>query len=318
MPEPMYKRVAEDLRGRIESGHIAPGSQLPTELELMEEYGEKFGAASERVSISRNTVRDAIKLLVTRGLVMTRPGKGTFVVRKIDPFVSTLSGSPEIGRETVRYMSEVDRYGSEEVDRYGSEVEASGRKPYVTVPRVEVQRAAGRVASHLGLAEGTMVISRYQERSIDETPWSMQTTFYPMEWVTRGADRLLIAENITDGIIKYVEDVLGVKQVGLHDLITARVANSHEVAFFDLPDDGQVAVFEVSRVGFDEHGQPLRLTVTVYPADRNYLAYDEGQVPVNVATLGVPSSDAGHRSRGSASRSSQKPLSDRMPTRQAA
>ncbi len=289
MPEPMYKRVADDLRGKIESAQIAPGSQLPTELELMEEYGEKFGASSGRAStISRNTVRDAIKLLVTRGLVVTRPGKGMFVIRKIDPFVSTLSGSPEIGLETVRYMSEVDGYALE--------VEESGRKPDVTVPRVEVQRASGRVASHLGLAEGAMVISRYQERSIDETPWSLQTTFYPMEWVTRGAARLLVAENITDGIIKYVEDILGVRQVGLHDLITARVADSHEIVFFDLPEDGQVAVFEVSRVGFDEHGQPLRLTVTIYPADRNYLAYDDGRVPPNVAALGVPASGVSDRS----------------------
>jgi GntR family transcriptional regulator len=37
MAEPMYKRVAEDLRGRIESGEIAPGSKLPTEVELMDE-----------------------------------------------------------------------------------------------------------------------------------------------------------------------------------------------------------------------------------------------------------------------------------------
>jgi len=310
MPEPMYKRVAEDLRGRIESAQIAPGSQLPTELELMEEYGEKFGTTSERASISRNTVRDAIKLLVTRGLVVTRPGKGTFVIRKIDPFVSTLSGSPEVGRETVRYMSEVDRYASE--------VEASGRKPDVTVPRVEVQRASSRVASHLGLPEGTMVISRNQERSIDETPWSIQTTFYPMEWVTRGATRLLVAENITEGIIKYVEDVLGVKQVGLHDLITARVANGYEVAFFGLPEGGQVAVFEVYRVGFDEHGQPLRLTVTVYPADRNYLAYDEGQVPANIAAVGVSASGVSDRSPGSSARSGERPLSLRMLTRQAA
>ena len=78
MPEPMYKRVAEDLRSKIESAQIAPGSQLPTELELMEDYGERFGDSSGRGStISRNTVRDAIKLLVARGLVVTRPGKGT-------------------------------------------------------------------------------------------------------------------------------------------------------------------------------------------------------------------------------------------------
>ncbi len=279
MAEPMYKRVAEDLRGRIETGEIAPGSKLPTEVELMDEYGGKFGGPSGELSISRNTVRDAIKLLATRGLVVSRAGKGTFVVRKIDPFVSTLSGSPEVGRETVRYMSEVDSYASE--------VEARGRRPEVSVPRVEVQRAEGRIASLLALPEGTMVISRYQERSIDETPWSTQTTFYPMEWVTRGASRLLIAENITDGIIGYVEGVLGIKQVGLHDLITARVANSQESAFFNLPEDGQVAVFEISRVGFDENSNPIRLTVTVYPADRNYLAYDEGLVPANLAALDV-------------------------------
>ena len=51
-----------------------------------------------------------------------------------------------------------------------------------------------------------------------------------------------------------------------------------------------MAVFEASRVGFDQDGQPLRLTVTVYPADRNYLAYDEGQVPANVAALDVSAS----------------------------
>jgi GntR family transcriptional regulator len=114
--------------------------------------------------------------------------------------------------------------------------------------------------------------------------------------VTRGASRLLIAENITDGIIGYVENALGFKQVGLHDLITARVANSHESAFFDLPEDGQVAVFEISRVGFDENGNPIRLTVTVYPADRNYLAYDEGQVPANLGPLDV-SAGASKRKR---------------------
>jgi len=290
MAEAMYKRVSDDLRGRIESGELAPGTKLPTELELMDEYGEKFGSPSGKASIARNTVRDAIKLLVTRGLVVTRAGKGTFVVRKIDPFVSTLSGSPEVGRETVRYMSEVDGYASE--------VEATGRRPNVSVPRVEVQQASRRIASLLALEPGAQVVLRYQERSIDETPWSMQTTYYPMEWATeRGASRLLIAENITDGIVQYVEDALGVKQVGLHDLITARVANSHEAAFFELPEDGQVAVFEVARVGFDENGQPLRVTVTVYPADRNYLAYDEGQVPANLAALDVSAGVTGKRQR---------------------
>jgi GntR family transcriptional regulator len=62
MANPMYRQIAEDLRGRIESGELAPGRQLPTELELRESY-----------SASRNTVRDAIKWLTSLGLVTTRP-----------------------------------------------------------------------------------------------------------------------------------------------------------------------------------------------------------------------------------------------------
>ena len=86
MANPMYRQIAEDLREQIESGRLEPGQQLLTEIELRERYGA-----------SRNTVRDAIKLLTALGLVETRPGQGTFVPKKIDSFVSTLSGDPETG-----------------------------------------------------------------------------------------------------------------------------------------------------------------------------------------------------------------------------
>ena len=84
----MYRQIAEDLRRQIEDGELAPGSQLLTELELREKY-----------NASRNTIRDAIKPLITRGLVETRPGQGTFVVQKIVPFVTTLTGDPEVGSD---------------------------------------------------------------------------------------------------------------------------------------------------------------------------------------------------------------------------
>ena len=60
---------------------LRPGSRLPTELGLSDAY-----------SASRNTIRDAIKRLTSQGLVETRPGQGTFVTRRIDPFVTVLSG----------------------------------------------------------------------------------------------------------------------------------------------------------------------------------------------------------------------------------
>jgi GntR family transcriptional regulator len=38
-------------------------------------------------------------------------------------------------------------------------------------------------------------------------------------------------------------------------------------------------VFEIFQTGFDEQGRPIRLTVSVYPTDRNQFAVDIGRVP---------------------------------------
>ncbi len=259
MAEPMYKQIAEDLRRQIESGELAPGARLKSEVELREEYGQ------DGKEVSRNTVRDAIKLVVSRGLVETRPGQGTFVLRKMQPFITKLNVDPEPGgvEDTV----------------YKSEVQRRGRTPEETLPRVEVQAALPLVASQLQLEAGTQVISRHQERRIDGTPWSLQTTFYPMEFVTRGATQLIVAEDITEGMVKYLEAKLGIKQVGWRDTITARSPAGHERIFFDLSDKVLVAIFEFRRTSYDEEGKPIRFTVTVYPADRNQFELEAGRVP---------------------------------------
>ena len=88
MAEPMYRVIAAKLQQEIETGKLQAGSKLKTEVELREEYGEAD------TPISRTTVRDAIKLLVARGLVETRPGYGTVIVGRSDPFVSKLTADP--------------------------------------------------------------------------------------------------------------------------------------------------------------------------------------------------------------------------------
>jgi|HubBroStandDraft_2_1064218.scaffolds.fasta_scaffold02233_5 GntR family transcriptional regulator len=255
MPDPMYRRIAEDLRDKIESGALPRGSQLPTEIELRERY-----------DASRNTVRDAIKWLITRSLVETRPGQGTFVVEKIVPFVTSLTGDPGKGRD-------------DEGPVYIAEVEAALRRPTSTVPRVEIQQAIGVVQSALRLPDSSTVVSRHQQRYIDDVPFSLQTSFYPMSLVERGAVKLIQASNIDGGAVAYLATTPGLTQVGYRDRVTVRAPDSNETAFFKLPGDGRVPVFEVQRVAFDEHGQPFRLTTSVYPADRNQFSVSVGRVP---------------------------------------
>jgi GntR family transcriptional regulator len=255
MANPMYRQIAEDLRAQIESGELEPGQQLRTEGELRDHY-----------AASRNTVRDAIKWLTTLGLVETRPGQGTFVVQTIDPFVTTLSGDPT-------------RAGVTEGASYRSEVTKRNRKAENSPIQLEIQQAPEPIAAGLWVPVGTEVISRHERRFIDGTPWSMQTSYYPMEFVERGARRLMSSQDIPYGTTQYLRESIGVKQVGYRDWITVRAPNATEADFFKLSPDGRVPVYEIFRTAFDGNAQPMRLTVTVYPADRNQFIVELGQVP---------------------------------------
>jgi GntR family transcriptional regulator len=254
--EPLYRMIAENLRGKIESGEfpVERGGPLPTEKDLQ----KMFGA-------SRNTVRDAIKFLTQLGLIETRPGQGTFVVEKPTPYVTTLTGTA------------AGRHHSEEI----AEMEGHGRLATSGEPKVEIQHATALVAKDLGLDEGAQVVSRHQQRSMNGIPWSLQTTYYPMSFVEQGAARLILPTDIEEGAINYLAREYDVQQVGYRDTISVRPPEMEEAWFFKLPPDGRVSVFEIHRVGFDEKGDPMRLTVTVYPADRNQFRVEGGKVPTD-------------------------------------
>ncbi|MGC4854624.1 GntR family transcriptional regulator [Micromonospora sp. DT4] len=65
---PVYVQLADLLRQRIESRDLVPGTALPSEARLTQEYG-----------IGREAVRMAIALLRTEGLVNTVRGHGSYV-----------------------------------------------------------------------------------------------------------------------------------------------------------------------------------------------------------------------------------------------
>jgi GntR family transcriptional regulator len=135
------------------------------------------------------------------------------------------------------------------------------------------------MAAALGISKGAEVISRHERRLIDGTPWSMQTSYYPMEFADRGAERLRSARNIGEGTVQYLADTLHIRQVGYRDRITVRAPNPFEADFFRLPPDGRIPMYEITRTAYDGNGQPMRVTVAVYPADRNQFIVNVGAVP---------------------------------------
>jgi DNA-binding FadR family transcriptional regulator len=74
--------VVEGLKSRILDGSLAPGSKLPSEAELTEEY-----------AVSRTVVREAVTRLRAEGLVETFQGRGSFVLALPEPTSFTVEAS---------------------------------------------------------------------------------------------------------------------------------------------------------------------------------------------------------------------------------
>lgn len=64
----IFRQLADILRERILSGELAPGARLPSEPDLCQEHG-----------IGRDSVRDAMAILRSEGLIVTEPRVGSRV-----------------------------------------------------------------------------------------------------------------------------------------------------------------------------------------------------------------------------------------------
>lgn len=70
---PPYKRIAAELRARIESGELRPGEQVSSASEICAAY-----------EVSRNTALRALKVLRDDGLITVEQGWGSFVAMPSD------------------------------------------------------------------------------------------------------------------------------------------------------------------------------------------------------------------------------------------
>ena len=71
--------IVDQLRGLVAQGILKPGDRLPSERELCKRFG-----------VGRTSVREALKPLITMGLLEGRMGSGTFVAAETGQFQKSL------------------------------------------------------------------------------------------------------------------------------------------------------------------------------------------------------------------------------------
>lgn len=72
------EQIVSDIQNKIEKGLLSADDKLPSERELSQQYG-----------ISRNAVRESIKILAEKNLVVNIPGKGNYVSKPTADSISS-------------------------------------------------------------------------------------------------------------------------------------------------------------------------------------------------------------------------------------
>ena len=143
---PLYAQVENVIIGRISNGSLPPGTRLPSEDSLVQEY-----------AVSRTTIRAAIQSLIQRGLVEIRRGKGTFVTH------------PKITQELT------------ELTGFVEDMQALGRHAEAQVLDQQVVAANQIVARQLAIPQGTLVVRIQRVRLADAIPLSFDETYLPKQ-----------------------------------------------------------------------------------------------------------------------------------------
>lgn len=228
MTDHRYLRVARVLRKEIADGVYPVGSQLPTEHELC-----------ERFTVSRYTIREALRRLREDNLVVSRPRAGTVVVPRT---------------ATSCYAHDVVSINDLVAFAAGSTFEIDANA-MVTVD--------DEIAARTGLPAGTEWLSVRGNRRADGHPTPICRTEYYINRSFAGVGRLL--QRHSGPIFPLIEDVFGVSIVEVRQHIRA-VTVTPELAGA-LGVGAGTAALQMQRSYTTSEGEIAQVTVNTHAGD---------------------------------------------------
>jgi GntR family transcriptional regulator len=227
--DPLYLQIARTLKKEIIGGVHAVGSQLPTEDTLR-----------ERFSVSRYTVREALRRLREDNLISSRQGAGTTVIP---------SRSPDSYVHDVMSINDL--------------VSWSLGKTFA-IEAMEMVVLDASLAAQTGLTRGDewLVVRGMGHVEGIELPVCWAEYFIHRDFAAVG--RLLPRH--TGPIFPLIEDMFGQNIAEVHQDISATLISPTLAA--GLKVDTGTAALEVRRSFRTSEGQVTQVTIGIYPASR--------------------------------------------------
>lgn len=234
-----WQSIEEQISRDIASGLLAPRTQLPTEMAIMQRFG-----------VGRHTVRRAIAELAAAGKVRVEQGRGTFVEEQ-----------------------SVIRYNIARRTRFSRNLREQGRVPSGQ-PVDELEIAAPPVvAAALRIPEGSPVYMIVRRGFADEVPINFSHAYHPVSRFPNMDTRRRTGASVTEiyrdfGIPDYVRYTT---------TIFTRLPIAEEARL--LAQSQEQPVLVVQKVDVDMDGSPIAYSDSVWAGERMQFVIDNDETP---------------------------------------
>jgi GntR family transcriptional regulator len=244
-----HRQIAAALRAQIRRGDWGPGERLPSIPAIAQQYG-----------VAKQTVQRTIDALRIEGLLITKPGSGTYV------------------RGTRRKLNRLSR-GRYGVQRgYHADLAARYRQQLVEVGRAP---APGEVADAYGVSAGVeLVVRRHLVRTQDAVVEVGASWLKPTDTAGSSLERM---EAFGRPLYQEVEEVTGRRYVTATDQVTARLPTREEAELLAIRPD--TPVLHLLHTAYDERHRPIEVATATWPGPMTALTEE---YPIPAERPGLP------------------------------
>ena len=228
--EQLYYQLYNLLFQEIVNGSYKVGDLIPSETELVRDLG-----------VSRATIRKAMELLVSNGLIERRRGRGSEVV----------SDRPSSALR--RVTSYLKRTVSDD---------AAAQKRVISA---EIVPADSECAAALGVKEGTPLYRLERVRCAGDTPYYSEVIHLTESHVPHAMERDFSKESLRS----YYSNILHVSWSRADQRVCAQAADERIAKLLHIK-PGE-PVLKITRISFDSDDIPREYMISIYRSDFYFL-----------------------------------------------
>ncbi|MDO4436426.1 MAG: GntR family transcriptional regulator [Coriobacteriaceae bacterium] len=230
---PMYLRIRQALRDRIAAGYYAPGTMIPSEHELAEEFGT-----------TRLTVRSAVDVLVDAGLVRRVQGKGAFIS------TAGAAGVPSSTRKS----------------GFRERARLSHAKASVRILARSKRPAGPYYARIFGIEENEPLYSVRRLNSLDDEPVSIEQAFIPLRYFEG-------IEDVDISVFSLYEtyEMYGHRVALAQEKLDIEALSARDAGLLNLEPGDLALVLEC--ISYDQDDVPIEYAISLNRGDRRTYTY---------------------------------------------